>query len=348
MFRNKALCLCLALTLIAASASARGAYIDVEEGTYVRAAQTTGSIYCPITARLSYEGPRGVFQDFTVKRGDRVEAGDVVATVLVEGSDADTQQALLSLERAREDYERGCESFDEWLAEAKESLYALPEGYERDMARLNVRLLECQYEQYRFEREYAIAQQQEACEELSSETRIVEVTAPISGVIQQTVSMRKETIVTDGFVLGTMYSDEKFFVQVANDGGGFRYGQDVQVNVGSGKNALSFSGKVVAADNMVPQAQRANVAYVEVYVDVDIGGIDVTKIKEVMVVCDNQRVEGVIVLPKNAMKLEMGKYSINLLEDGTLKKRYIVSGLEWLTQVWVMDGLKPGDVVFQD
>ena len=351
MCRNKAFALLLALIFILSFTPALSAGEKtgtLELGEFVRTAQTTGSAYFPIQARLTYEGPTGIFQSITVKKGDRVAKGDVIATVLVEGSGADTQQALLSLDRAREDYRRGCEDYEERLIQAREAMYAQTDGYQREMARLSLQMLESQYAQYRFQTEAAISRQEENCEDLSAQDRIVEVTAPMDGVIEHTEIIRKESKVYDGQLFGTMFSLDAAYLAVPNGGGAFRYGQSVTITVGSGKNAAQLPGLVVAADNMIPQAYRSHTSYVAVDIDISSLDVDPLSLKGISVVCENQRLEGVPILPKALARMDAGKYAVNLWEDGMMKKRYVVLAGEATGVVWVLDGLHIGDTVISE
>lgn len=361
MFRTKFLSVVLAGLLLMTPAMAQETAADdqsaatvkttaVEQGVFSRTVQNVGTLHFPITANITYEGPQGIFQDFMVRRGDYVEAGQVIATVMVEGSDINQTNAQLTLQRTQEAYEKGCEDYELRLQSAYQTLSTLPNGYEQEMQLLQIRLLESQYAQYCYQQEYSIQQQKEALGDQIPSNTVLEITAPISGIVEDLISTRSETFVNDKQVLGSIASLETVLLAVPNEAGSFRYGMDVTIATGSSKDPTYYDGRIIASDNVLPQAQRDQVAYVAI--DIDLSAYPVSALqniasalKNITVRGESVRIENAILLPRDAVTMESGKYFVTLYEDGMLKKRYVLAGDSNTQYTLVMVGVEPGDQI---
>lgn len=354
MFLSASLALLLIFTSAMADESAPAAAADASEettietiaayeGVFSRTSQNVGTVYFPITANIKYEGQQGIFQDFTVRRGDFVEEGQVIATVLVEGDGIDRTNALLTLQRTREAYEKGCLDYEESIQQAYQVLSAATDSYEQEMQLLRIRLLESQYAQYCYQQEYSIARQEEELGEPVPANTVIEVTAPISGYVEDLLSIRSETLVGDGWVLGSISSIDAVLLSVPNESGTFRYGMDVTVSTGSGKEPTYYPGKVVASDNALPQAQRDGVAYVAV--EYDPAAINPAALRNISIKGETMRIENAFLLPRSAVASEGKKYYVTLYEDGMMKKRYVLVGDNTPEASWILVGVEAGDQI---
>lgn len=322
--------------------------VPVTEGTFSRPVQNVGELHFPSSANIVYEGQQGIFQGFVVKRGAFVQAGDVIGTVLVEGSDVAYTNAQLSLQRSQEAYTEGCLSYEESIRQAYDALAAITDSYEKEMQNLRIRTLESQYALYRYQQEHNIAQQQEALDELVPDNTLLEITAPATGYIERLEPIRDETIINDGRHMGLIYCLDSVLVSVPNESGSFRYGMEVEINAGSKNNPLVYKGTVIAADNVLPQSQRTGMAYIAV--DVDPSTLDIETVLKLNITVKGESVtiQNVALLPRNAVVMENGDHYVTLYEDGILKKRFVLVADSNTDVSWIVAGLNIGDLVVDD
>ena len=63
---------------------------------------------------------------------------------------------------------------------------------------------------------------------------------------------------------------------------------------------------------------------------------------------NSQELKNVLLVDKDAVQKEEGKYFVYLLEDGVVHKRYVSLGLENKKSVWILDGLSEGQELILD
>ena len=361
MFRNK-LCLLLCLYLPFSCALAQSDSLIsqemiqtetvrysktavVETGDFKRDYNASASEFYPHTVSLFTEADNASFVKYHVARSQQVKKGDLLATFSLDIDQAAAASARLSLERAQKEYELGCAEREERLAEMlQKQSAALPEA-ELEMLLLNIRREQVAYEQYRYQQECSIEKLQREVDRLDEANSRSHLYAPFDGVITALTYKREGERVYAGETLVTMYREDDLLLRFSNDQLFFRYGMPVVVTSGPKSDQQTFSGRVVSADNMLPQSRRQGYALIRLEPFEDDGK---TRLTRLTVTGTSQLLENVTLIPRKAAKLDGGKYYVNCLIDGTLQKRCINTGLFSMSEMWVLQGLEPGDTVVID
>lgn len=60
------------------------------------------------------------------------------------------------------------------------------------------------------------------------------------------------------------------------------------------------------------------------------------------------RLDDVMIVPRRALTMTNGKASVNLLEDGMVRKRYVYNVAYTPSDAWLMKGVSAGDTVILD
>ncbi|NLG25082.1 MAG: hypothetical protein GX558_06975, partial [Clostridiales bacterium] len=229
------------------------------------------------------------------------------------------------------------------LSEAESASGAPQDPYDREIARLRAAQLRLSYQAYCSDAEWNIGLLSRQLDKAREARAMTEVVAPFSGVIDEIIFKREGDAVWDGETMISMHATDVQLVAIDNAAQGFRYNMAVRVEYGPAKQRKTLTGRVVACDDVVPSDKRGGSAYVALG-DVPEG----ETLRNLSVVGQSYLVDGVLVVPRRAVTLENGKYFVNILADGALRKRYVLFGYNNATEAWVAQGLNEGDTVVID
>lgn len=315
----------------------------VESGTFERTVSADAGEYYPHTFFIGPEVSGARFSEYKVSRGDAVKKGDVLAVFVLESDGVALASLELELTRTREALEKGAADREEVALEMQRSLLEAKDAWERERLTLEIQRAEVALEQYIFEQERAIADLEEQIEALHEEQAGSILVAPEDGVVLDMIYKRAGEKVYEGEVLITMYRTDGMLLRVNNDDGRFRYGMEVTVEIGSNKNRIALSGRVVGADTLIPTAERSGCAYIEFEAP------EGQKLTRPTVSCATVHLENVLLVQRSAVELDGGKFAVTVLADGVPQKRYIncvvIGGVR---QAWLLQGLEAGDEVIVD
>ncbi len=315
---------------------------EVTPSTWELTFSLGGSEFYPVTAYAVYEGLTARFVEYKVSRGDTVKAGDVLAEVEITASTVDITTLELNLSRARDEYETGKAKWERDLTEARLSL-GTTQGEDRQIQALRLQRSELAYQQYCLQREYEIESLERDLKERREQVEKSVLVSPIDGVVYEVQYMRVGEQVYPGMRLITVYDPSRMLIAVDNSTGRLRYNMDVTVEMGAAKQRETVSGRVVAADNMLPDGKRLGKAFVAL----EAGAMDMS-FKNPKVQGSYVHVPGALVLPRSTATLQGGSYYIYKLQDGMAQKRFVNAVVSNATGVWVIQGLDEGDLVILD
>lgn len=314
----------------------------VELGTYERMVSTSATAYYPVVCDVRYEGESARFGEFLVERKDEVKKGDVLATFEVDFDEVAYTEAQLKLERLRSDAVRAEESASEEL-EALEMQMLNASSSERALLRLYIERAEIARAQTADSFARQIANVQKQIEELEQQKNAVTLLAPIDGVVKSIETKRVGEEVVEGEILVTITQEDVMLLAIENPAGAYRYGAELTVEVGSGKDKSQLQGRIVAVDSVLPSTQRKGYALAEVYNPEELKLSRMT-VSEAMIRLDN-----VMLVPRKAVLMNGGKYYVRLMKDGVPQTRCINCVFSNSAKnVWVLQGLEIGDVVVVD
>lgn len=274
--------------------------------------------------------------------GDRVEAGDVVAVVEhadlllqerqsaagVAASRASLRRAEAQLERARAEYERAALLYEQGAATAQE-LQAMRNQLQeaeiqRDVAAAQLEQAESNYEMVRLQ----LAQ--------------VEVDTPVGGIVVQRSVLPGMQVSTGTAVATVAALDpiEVLFHVPERDIGRIRRGQPIVVAVDAFPNER-FVGYIGQIDAVV-DAQTRTVA---VRGRVDNPDLRLRPGMFARVEVALGRAEGVALLPREALMTGTSGDYVFVVEDGIVRMRPVVIGLQGREHLEVREGLSEGELI---
>lgn len=352
-----ALCLCLCMPLASASAQSPSLISDemiqtetvnyaktvlVEESVLERSYNAAASEYYPYTCSLSLETSNASFLEYKVARRQTVQAGDVLMVFTVDIDEAALASTQLSLDRAREDYQAGKETRTAEIDALLLQKANTQDAFERAMLDLRIERAQVSYEQYCYQQECRIADIEEQLTKMQEQNSRTELIAPFDGVVSDLAYKRLGERVYANETLVTLYREDGMLLRISNDNQFFRYGMEVSVKSGGKNNQTIYRGRIVAADNQLPESRRLGHAFIELE---PFENGEKPRLANLTATGVSQYLENVMLIPRRAAAMDGGKYYVECLVNGVPQKRFINVGLSTTSHSWVLQGLEMGDTV---
>lgn len=313
-------------------------------GEFVKETSTSASEYFPLTYNVKFDQSNAKFVEYTVKRGDVVKAGDMLARFTITGSDVAFTRMEKNLARTEEQTRQGILDREEAISKKRAEIAALANGYEKEKAMLSLRKLELELEQYSYRQQYSIDQQREAYEEECARRENNILYSPVDGVVDELAYKKVDDAVSAGETLVVISSEEIMLLRAKGNGTDFRYNMPVNVVIGNNKNQVTLTGRIVAADDAIPEKERTGYVFVEL----DPYDEEEIRIRSPKVTAKTIYLDNVLQINRRAATLEAGKYYVTKLTDGMVQKRYIQFGLNGSQTVWVLTGVEEGETLVID
>ena len=202
--------------------------------------------------------------------------------------------------------------------------------------------MEVELDRFVLQQEHTVEQLQKALDDLLEQNATAAVLAPAAGQISTLIYKQPNEHVDFGETLAKLFDPSVRLVRVQDNSGNFRYNMPVTVTTGRNKDRVSYPGRVVAADNLLPEGQRTGYAYIVMDEQPD------AELTNTQVAIQPVRVDDVMIVPRRALTMTNGKASVNLLEDGMVRKRYVYNVAYTPSDAWLMKGVSAGDTVILD
>ena len=318
--------------------------VEAALGSYVREVSQSASEYFPLTYNVRFDQSNAKFVEFTVKRGQEVKKGDVMARFAITGSEVAFTRMEINLKRTEEDTRRGILDREEAIQKKRAEIAAMSSGYEQERAMLTLRKLEVELEQYKFRQQRSIDQQREAFEEEKERRANNVLLAPVDGVVSELAYKKVDDAVSPGETLAVISSEEIMLLRAKNERQELRYNMPVRVTVGNGKNQITLTGRVGAADDAIPEKERTGYLFVEL----DPYDSENIPIRSPKITGDTIRLDNVMVVQRSAATLEAGKYYVTKLKDGMVQKRFVEFGMGSAQTAWILTGVEDGETLVLD
>lgn len=312
----------------------------VETGAFERRASAAAEEYYPNTYNLSYDENGARFVSYSVIRGKEVKEGDVLAVFELESDAVELASLEMQLADAHEALENREADEEEDGMEYQRAILNAADAWEREMLTLQAQRAELALEQYRFSQSRVIAGLEKRIAEIEEHQAGNVLVAPADGVILGTAYKREGDKVYPGETLVTMYRTDGMLMVIENANDYFRYGMDVMLEVGPNKERVQLPGRVVGADDLLPEAERTCLAYVEVEIPEGV------KLTRPIVSGATVSVENVSMVHRKAVSIDGGRYYVVLLVDGVPQKRFINCMTQnTVNYAWVYQGIEPDDEI---
>ena len=318
----------------------------VEPGEYVKVNNASATIHYSTEYVIRYEGATARFRKYHVKKNDTVKKGDLLATLYVERDEIAITQKNLSIERAKEEFEAGKQSYELQLANKEKEIYQAADAYQREIKRLEKERILIAYERYVYEMQNNIDDQVKSLDELLEKYANQEIRAEVDGVISELTYFKNNQQIYDGTQMFVLYDPSSYVFRVKN-GDGLRYNMEVTLSIGQANNRVTGVGRVMASPMALPGSKGAADAYIEI---VSYDASAVKSYHNPMVSYNAAYLGNVFVVDRKAVTLYGGKnYVYKLSENGMVSKRYVNYAFGTnTTGALLLDGVSAGEKLIID
>lgn len=317
--------------------------IVVEYGTYEVRTSAAGTMTYPYTYDLCFDKAGAKFGEYLVKRGAQVKKGDPLISFALDTDEVALESQRLELTRTREALDRETQTRQEEIGELQQSIHISNDRFEREKLLLELTRAELELELEVCRLEMRIGELEESIARMENEASENLLLAPADGEIINLAFKREGDLVYTDEVLVTMCRTDKFLMRVENAVDYFRYGMEVDVEVGIADERRILPGRVVAADTLIPDDEQTGFAYIEVE-----GATADMDLRKPQIRGSAFYLENVITVPRDAVKFENGKSYVTKLVDGLPRKRYVNRVVQNNAHLWILQGIEPGEIIVID
>jgi multidrug resistance efflux pump len=309
----------------------------VQQGSFVKECNIQAIPYYPLQQTLTLEKNSAIFVEFVAKPGQSVKKGDILARFTADASSVTLERLVREIALLEEETALGVSQRSEAIETLKNTQ---AEGLEKEKIEilLKKQQAELQHYQYLQQRSVDALKQEKKTEQEKLNGYIL--TAPEDGKVFDFANIQAGDPVTAGQTLMTFVQTDVVQLQVRNSAGELRYNMPVKVTVGRRNAQTVLAGRIVAADGAIPQKERTGFAYISVETDKEMIDPKIT--------AETVRLDNVLVVARNAVVMENGKYYVTKLADGMLQKRCIGFGMNSTSDAWIIHGVVSGDTLIAD
>ncbi|MFI3207276.1 MAG: efflux RND transporter periplasmic adaptor subunit [Clostridia bacterium] len=352
-----------AISLTSCSAESEDVLVDSllisDELSYKTTVASIGDYETTVSKNLSirYANDRtfnfdsdGYFSEFFVSSGDYVLKGDLIASYTTGGSVVPLETKKLELERLESEYDRSVETYQSNYTANKTILNNLDsDSYDYEIQKLNMEQLAISHEQYKYNTQRSIDSLEESIAELEAELETQYLYADYDGEISNLATVDNGDKISTDTAAYKLTSTEDILIYV-DDPTGLSWGQTVQIEVGVGDNITYLSGKVISLSSILSADVSDASCYIQI--DYDASDVDFSDFNfpnfNVKLVATTEYMPDVLLLEDRAINQDGTSYYVNILEDGVIKKRYVLSDYHNSDYYWIEEGLSDGQTVVID
>lgn len=305
----------------------------VSYGTISTKFTANGYLYYPSSewVKNPVEYGNTYVDEVCVSRYQHVEKGDVLAKVHVE-------MDKLSLERQERTLLRAKETLEELVESDKDK---------KEEDKQNTKAIEAQ-EEY-------IAELEKVIKQIKSDGKIVEIKAPISGIITDLVSYTKGDYCYSNGNIACISEENSSYIVVEDANGSLAYGNTATITYKNAEDVeKKVTGKVVTAgSNILTKNLQTGYALISIPKE-SIGDMAGSSMgyegwwnrSRFSVTVETRKMGNVLLVPRTAVDESEGIYYVSVLnEDGSISTKTFIAGGFDTSNYWVVDGLTEGMVV---
>ena len=320
--------------------SANDKTTDVIKGRFVKTTGGTASLVYPFTASVFLKEGSAIFKEFFVRRGQEVKAGDPLISFTREPQTVWLESLSLSFTRETEAMREEKRRRETAIDEAREALGAVTDAYDQAIAKLRVDQMAAELQKYILSQQRnidRIGRELDGLERYLHETTLL---SPIDGIVERVTYKPAGSTLYAGEEMVVITDTRKALLKIADHYGTFRYGMEVEVTHGARNNPVSFTTSVVSACNILPYTLHMT----EVYARVD-DPAPLETARAISAAAETVALDGVLIVNRNALKMQGGTYFTRIVEGDRVKKRFVLVSSHRFTEFWVLQGLSEGQTV---
>lgn len=299
--------------------------------------------------RLDVDGAQYV--ETRVSSGQAVQAGDVLAVFRGQGDALRLTEIAQELDRLKtetQDELYDLEKEKERLFEQRGEVEVSPDGYSTYREKVARQVIDMRLERLELQRQQAelrAAERERALRAERSELQrtgtSIEVAAPVDGVVGQVQYLTVGAQYARGQTVVTLYDPDAFLLMVGEGlTGALRMGQRVEVEYGRFNQRARLTGTVVAADLALSARYRTGLSAVQLDEPVN-----PQQLLNATVYSAQLQLDDVPILPRSAVLYDNGTPYVNLVQEGAVGKRIVLTGPNDGSSVMILAGLDPDEAV---
>ena len=332
-----------------------GSYVIEEAvvGTFIVKSEAGAQFYIQdsVAAYAEYEYGTMLFDKLLASTGDYVEAGEAIAQVHIDVSEADLTAARLAIQRMEERVEADRLMYEKEDAKQKREVYSMAQSVAQNVA---IRQYEeaLEYHRQDLEAQYkAIERAKENLVKMEEADALTEITAPISGYIKEVPTLVYGRVIPNKMIIGVLEPEKSGILIVNNDKNAFRYGKEVEIVCKKEDFEKEFTG-VVITPSQTSVASQASDRRACIRLDEEGAAfLQENKVNTIGVTVKTIEQENAVMVKMGSLELdEKDKdkntaYATVVQEDGSfLKKKVVIGGMNEECY-WVLQGLEGGDKI---
>lgn len=318
--------------------------VTVRKGEYVKPRNGTANIAYLVKEDLVWEKNNARYVDIPVTRGQEVKEGDVLAIFEIAESKTQMEELQMQLDKAKKSFEEGKSDRLKAIEEAQEYAINYYRYQELEVANLKIEMQKADYEQYVLRTQQQITSLEKRITELKEELADNTLKAPFDGVIDAVAVYHPGDQVDPGTVLVSMHSTDKIVVVTEDKSHNLRYNMDVTVQISYKKEKKEVQGIVVSNPDILVDDAHQKTTIIQLKEELspkDLQG-------NISYQCESEVLQNVLLVDRDAILREGTKSYVNILENGSVQKRFIVIGPNNNDDVVVFDGLVEGQILVID
>lgn len=330
-----------------------GSYIieEVVTGTFCITAKANAEFHIQDSAAAyaDYEYGTMLFDKFVATKGSYVEAGEPIAQVHIDVSEADMTEARLAIQRMEERVEADRIIYEKEDAILKRKAYNTQGSQASGVA---MREYEASLEHHRQDIESqrkAIEKAKENLAKMEEADSLKEITAPISGYVKDLTTLVYGREIPNKMIVCIMEPENSGILTVGNEKNAFRYGKEVKVICKKEKLEKEFTGVVITPSQSSVAAQASDRKARILLDDEGKEYLRENKVNTIEVRVNTVEQENALMVKMGSLEVEGNDgdayYATVVQEDGSfLRKKVIVGGISD-DCYWVLEGLKSTDSI---
>lgn len=297
----------------------------------------SATVYYPDSSVICSPYNGVVMQKIEVEAGDKVKKGQIIVSIkqITDETIASQQEAI---EKNLAELNKGIDNYNSQIASLDASI-ASSGGLEQQIYQVQKEKTQRQLDYYKEDGDKVQQDMKDELEVLKTLTGDINIYAPYDGVIDKVENVPEGTELTTTRELVTMHSEEETFVYVS-DASSLKYNMPVTVETGLGDNRVTYTGRVISADNVLDDAYQTGAAYIKL--DEKVSPDD---LKNITVMADVKKLENVLLVKDYAVTTQNDQTYITIVDGDKLKKRPVIVGADDGKYIWIVKGLEEGQKV---
>ena len=338
---RRGLALICALTLFcpAALAAPQFATKEAAPGTLSRQTTFEGDVQYLTTENVTLNLEGAIFVEFLAEPGQTLQPGDPILTYTLTMDENQLLRRKIALEDAQDDHAYELSQRQKRIDEYRAAAHSAPTQAQRRQNELLAEKEELLLSRYIPGAEAEIARLQAEYDQAAQANEPKQLCCAAGGVLHSLIQISPGDAIPAGKALAHLYDPATLLVRVANPNGELKYGMTVNLLFSDRSAKATSAGLVVSAANVLPAAQQSGYAYIRPTEDLSALGYP-----SVSATAETLRLENVLLVSDQCLEFVNAGYRVRFLDaEGGVHMRYVNRALAAGQNVWVIQGVEPGD-----